>query len=78
MRAAHAVVATVVVCRLESYSCKLVAEEKALYKKFSRSDEAGIHVFEALSPPKYGSSPSEVQHATSRLVILAFILFKLA
>ena len=38
--------------RLESYSCKLVSHEKAFYKKFSRSVQAGMNEMEVLSPSK--------------------------
>lgn len=36
--------------RVESYSCKMVGNDKAFYKKFSAEGEG--HNLEALSPPE--------------------------
>lgn len=42
-----------IVGRIESYSCKMVGSDKALYKRFkSESNGHGPHDLQALSPPQ--------------------------
>lgn len=45
-----------IVARIESYSCKMIGSEKALYKRWNGSgdDARSPHAFEALSPPGQG------------------------
>jgi len=45
--------------RLESYSCKMVGQEKALYKRLHSDVVPGINDLQALSPPQslFGESP---------------------
>jgi len=45
-----------IVARIESYSCKMIGSEKALYKRWNGSGDAARspHSFEALSPPGQG------------------------
>lgn len=44
--------------RLESYSCKLVASEKKLFKSMNAADGLSPNDLEALSPPNSSSFPS--------------------
>ena len=48
--------------RIESYSCKMIGSEKALYKKWNGTGSENHREYEALSPPGQtfmgGSSPS--------------------
>ena len=45
-----------ILARIESYSCKMIGSEKALYKRWNGSGEGARspHAFEALSPPGQG------------------------
>ena len=45
-----------ILARIESYSCKMIGSEKALYKRWNGSGDAARspHAFEALSPPGQG------------------------
>ena len=47
---------TSIVARIESYSCKMVGSDKALYKRWNGSGEGARspHAYEALSPPGQG------------------------
>ncbi|RXG53102.1 hypothetical protein Avbf_15951 [Armadillidium vulgare] len=38
--------------RPESYSCKMIGEEKAQYKRFNRDVVPGVNDMEVLSPPQ--------------------------
>jgi len=45
-----------ILARIESYSCKMIGSEKALYKRWNGSGDGARspHAFEALSPPGQG------------------------
>ncbi|KAH9409616.1 RNA polymerase III-inhibiting protein maf1 [Tyrophagus putrescentiae] len=47
-----------IIGRLESYSCKLVASEKKLFKSMNAADGLSPNDLEALSPPNSSSFPS--------------------
>ncbi|KAB7508016.1 hypothetical protein Anas_06809 [Armadillidium nasatum] len=38
--------------KLESYSCKMIGEEKAQYKRFNSDVVPGVNDMEVLSPPQ--------------------------
>lgn len=46
-----------IIARIESYSCKLTANEKALYKRFTTEQGGNPRELQALSPPQTGVSP---------------------
>lgn len=49
-----------IVARMESYSCKMIGSDKALYKRWNGSGNRSPHAYEALSPPSqgfFGTSP---------------------
>ena len=58
-----------IVARIESYSCKMVGSDKALYKRWNGSGEGARspHAYEALSPPGQGffGSPPPMTSNTS-------------
>ena len=58
-----------IIAGIESYSCKMIGSEKALYKRWNGSGDAARspHAYEALSPPGQGffGSPPVLQHQTS-------------
>jgi len=58
-----------IIAGIESYSCKMIGSEKALYKRWNGSGEAARspHAYEALSPPGQGlfGSPPVLQSQIS-------------
>jgi hypothetical protein len=54
--------------RLESYSCKMVAADKALYKRFTSENRGfGPHDLQALSPPQtFADFSPNIQSANSQ------------
>jgi len=48
-------------CRIESYSCKMTANDKQLYKRYNAEQGGTPHDLQALSPPQtsLGTSPAQ-------------------
>lgn len=65
--------------RLESYSCKLVASEKKLFKSMNAADGLSPNDLEALSPPNSSSFPgnSFSSSFTSRYRFCTFVAFSI-